>query len=65
MEFNKGYLSPYMITDAEKKESVHESPMILLTDHTINSAQDLLPSLEASVQQKETITDNRCQGYRG
>ena len=55
MEFNKGYLSPYMITDAEKKESVHESPMILLTDHTINSAQDLLPSLEASVQQKKPL----------
>ncbi len=55
MEFNKGYMSPYMITDREKREAVHESPLILLTDHTINSAQDLLPSLEASVQQKRPL----------
>jgi len=55
MEFNKGYMSPYMITDREKRESVHENPLVLLTDHTINSAQDLLPSLEASVQQKRPL----------
>ena len=55
MEFNKGYMSPYMITDREKREAVHENPLILLTDHTINSAQDLLPSLEASVQQKRPL----------
>ena len=55
MEFNKGYMSPYMITDREKRESVHDSPLVLLTDHTINSAQDLLPSLEASVQQKRPL----------
>ena len=55
MEFNKGYMSPYMITDKEKREAIHESPLVLLTDHTINSAQDLLPSLEASVQQKRPL----------
>ena len=55
MEFNKGYMSPYMITDREKREAVHESPLILLPDHTINSAQDLLPTLEASVQQKRPL----------
>ncbi|HIG33804.1 MAG TPA: chaperonin GroEL [Candidatus Poseidoniales archaeon] len=55
MEFNKGYMSPYMITDREKREAVHDSPLILLTDHTINSAQDLLPTLEASVQQKRPL----------
>ncbi|MAK25347.1 MAG: chaperonin GroEL [Acidimicrobiaceae bacterium] len=55
MEFNKGYMSPYMITDKEKRESVHDSPLVLLTDHTINSAQDLLPSLEHSVQQKRPL----------
>ncbi len=55
MEFNKGYMSPYMITDREKREAVHESPLVLLTDHTINSAQDLLPTLEASVQQKRPL----------
>jgi chaperonin GroEL len=48
-------MSPYMITDREKREAVHESPLVLLTDHTINSAQDLLPSLEASVQQKRPL----------
>jgi chaperonin GroEL len=55
MEFNKGYMSPYMITDREKREAVHDSPLVLLTDHTINSAQDLLPTLEASVQQKRPL----------
>ena len=55
MEFNKGYMSPYMITHKEKREAIHESPLVLLTDHTINSAQDLLPSLEASVQQKRPL----------
>jgi len=55
MEFNKGYMSPYMITDREKREAVHENALILLTDHTINSAQDLLPTLEASVQQKRPL----------
>ena len=55
LEFNKGYMSPYMITDKEKREAIHESPLVLLTDHTINSAQDLLPSLEASVQQKRPL----------
>ncbi len=55
MEFNKGYISPYMITDREKREAIHESPLVLLTDMTINTAQDLLPSLEASVQQKRPL----------
>ncbi len=55
MEFNKGYISPYMITDREKREAIHESPLILLTDMTISSAQDLLPSLEASVKEKRPL----------
>ena len=35
MEFDKGYVSPYMITDREKREAVLENPKILLTDHTV------------------------------
>ena len=50
MEFDKGYVSPYMITDREKREAVLEKPMLLLTDHTISSAQELIPSLESSVK---------------
>ena len=49
------YISPYFITDRERKEAVLENPMILITDQTINSAQDLLPSLEASMQQKRPL----------
>ena len=55
MEVDKGYISPYFITDRERKEAVLENPMILITDQTINSAQDLLPSLEASMQQKLSL----------
>ena len=55
MEVDKGYISPYFITDRERKEAVLDNPMILITDQTINSAQDLLPSLEASMQQKRPL----------
>ena len=55
MEIDKGYISPYFITDREKKEAILENPMILITDQTVNSAQDLLPSLEASMQQKRPL----------
>ena len=51
MEFDKGYVSPYMITDREKREAVLEKPRILLTDHTISSAQDLIPALELTAKQ--------------
>ena len=50
MEFDKGYVSPYMITDREKREAVLEKPMFLLTDHTISSAQELIPALEFAVK---------------
>ena len=51
MEFDKGYVSPYFVTDREKREAVVENPLILMTDHTISSAQDLLPALELGVKQ--------------
>ena len=53
MEFDKGYVSPYMITDREKREAVLENPKILLTDHTVSAAQDLIPALEIAVKQSK------------
>ena len=54
MEFDKGYVSPYMITDREKREAVLENPKILFTDHSISSAQDLIPALEVAVKQSKS-----------
>ena len=46
MQFDRGYLSPYFITDAEKMESVLENPVVLLSEKKISSMRDLLPVLE-------------------
>jgi len=46
MEFDKGYISPYMITDAERMESEFKDPAILLTDKKISSLKEILPLLE-------------------
>lgn len=46
MQFDKGYLSPYFVTDAEKMESVIENPYILVTDSKLSNMQDMLPLLE-------------------
>jgi len=50
MQFDRGYLSPYFVTDAESMEAVLEDPYILLTDRKISSVNDLLPVLEKVVQ---------------
>ncbi len=50
MQFDRGYLSPYMVTDTEKMEAVLEDPFILLTDKKISNIQDILPLLEQIVQ---------------
>ncbi len=50
MQFDKGYLSPYMITDQERMEAVLEEPYILLANQKIGAVQDLLPILEKVVQ---------------
>ena len=50
MQFDKGYLSPYMITDQERMEAVLEDPYILLANQKIGSVQDLLPVLEKVIQ---------------
>lgn len=50
MQFDRGYLSPYFITDAEKMEVVMENPFILITDKKISNLKELLPILEQSLQ---------------
>ena len=50
MQFDKGYLSPYFVTDAERQEAVLEDPYILLLNSKITSVQDLLPVLEKVMQ---------------
>lgn len=51
MQFDRGYLSAYMVTDAEKMEAVLANPYILITDKKISNIQELLPILEQIVQQ--------------
>lgn len=50
MQFDRGYVSAYMVTDTEKMEAVLDDPYILITDKKISSIQDLLPLLEQIVQ---------------
>ncbi len=46
MQFDKGYVSAYMVTNAERMESIHDDPFILLTDKKISSIQEIVPLLE-------------------
>lgn len=55
MQFDRGYVSPYMITDTDKMESLLDDPYILLTDKKISNIQDILPVLEKVVQQGKPI----------
>ncbi|KRE32618.1 chaperonin GroEL [Paenibacillus sp. Soil522] len=50
MQFDRGYVSPYMITDTDKMEAVLDNPYILITDKKITSIQEILPVLEKVVQ---------------
>jgi chaperonin GroEL len=50
MQFDKGYLSPYMITDPERMEAVLEDPYILIANQKIGAVKDLLPVLEQVIQ---------------
>ncbi|MDY0076061.1 MAG: chaperonin GroEL [Bacteroidales bacterium] len=50
MQFDRGYISPYFVTDSEKMEAVYENPFILIYDKKISVMKDLLPILEKSMQ---------------
>ena len=50
MQFDKGYVSPYMVTDTEKMEAVLDNPYILITDKKISNVQEILPLLESLMQ---------------
>ncbi len=51
MQFDKGYISPYMVTDADKMEAVLDDPYILITDRKVSSIADIMPILEQIVKQ--------------
>ncbi|MCH5206632.1 MAG: chaperonin GroEL [Oscillospiraceae bacterium] len=50
MQFDRGYISPYMVTDTDKMDATLDNPYILITDKKISSIQDILPLLELVVQ---------------
>ncbi|MDR2664932.1 MAG: chaperonin GroEL [Oscillospiraceae bacterium] len=50
MQFDRGYITPYMVTDSEKMEAVIDDPYILITDKKISNIQEILPVLEQVVQ---------------
>jgi chaperonin GroEL len=50
MQFDKGYVSPYMVTDTERMETVYEDPFVLIVNQKITAVQDLLPVLEKVMQ---------------
>ena len=55
MQFDRGYISPYMVTDTDKMMAELEEPYILITDKKISNVQDILPVLEQVVQQSKPI----------
>ena len=62
MQFDRGYLSPYFITDADKMIAELDSPYILLYEKKISSMKDLLPVLETGGTKRKTTVDHcrRC-----
>jgi len=55
MQFDRGYLSPYFVTDAETMEAVLENPVVLLSDKKISSMRDMLPILEEVAKLSKSI----------
>ncbi len=51
MQFDKGYISPYFVTDTDKMETIMENPYILITDKKISNIQEILPLLESLMQE--------------
>lgn len=55
MQFDRGYVSPYMVTDTEKMEAALDEPYILITDKKISNIQEILPLLEKIVQEGKKL----------
>ncbi|MEE8619318.1 MAG: chaperonin GroEL [Dehalococcoidales bacterium] len=55
MQFDRGYISPYLVTNAEKMETVIDDPYILITDKKISAVADLLPALEKILQMSKNL----------
>jgi len=55
MQFDKGYISPYFVTDAERMEAVIEDPLILIHEKKISSAPDIIPLLEKIAQSRRPV----------
>ncbi len=55
LQFDKGFISPYFVTDAERQEAVLDNPLILLHEKKISSAQDLIPVLEKISQSRRPL----------
>ena len=64
MQFDKGYISPYMVTDQERMEAVLDDPYILIANQKITAVRDLLPVLEQVMQTGQAAADHR-RGRRG
>ena len=64
MQFDKGYISPYMVTDQERMEAVLEDPYILIANQKIGSVRDLLPGARAGHPVRPPAADHR-RGRRG
>ena len=62
MQFDRGYLSPYFITDAERMECVLENAKVLLFEKKISNMKDLLPILEQIAKQGKALADHRRRG---
>jgi len=55
MKFDRGYISPYFVTDVKSQKVEYEKPLILLSEKKISLLQDILPSLEAAAQQRRPL----------
>ena len=64
MQFDKGYISPYFVTDQERMEAVLDEPYILIVNKKISSVQEMLPVLEKVMQSGKPLRDHR-RGHRG
>ena len=59
MQFDRGYISPYMVTDTDKMEAVLDDAYVLITDKKISSIQEILPILEPIVKSGTQADDHR------